>query len=65
MEKCHGLMGKLLGHSFRIAVTKGAPSIKINEASCSAATILRLIDESRPETYHGVYCKRCGKVING
>ncbi|AVF16212.1 Uncharacterised protein [Enterobacter hormaechei] len=66
MDKCQGIFGKLFGHSYRPAITRGAPSsLKIGEVEGSSSAVIEVINSTRPETYHGIYCKRCGKVING
>lgn len=45
---------------------QGAPSsLKIGEVEGSSSAVIEVINSTRPETYHGIYCKRCGKVING
>lgn len=63
MDKCTGVMGYLFGHSFTIAVTKGAVS-KVPSMKGNAYAVEKLLDAHREQTYHGIYCKRCGKVIN-
>lgn len=65
MDKCRGVLGFLFGHSYRPAITKGAPSAKLEAVEGSSSFIISLIDKTKPETFHGIYCKRCGKVING
>ena len=65
MDKCQGIFGKLFGHAYRPAITSGAPNLSLKSAQASSSSIGELIDKTRPETYHGIYCKRCGKVING
>ncbi|RAY30456.1 hypothetical protein DP184_06525 [Enterobacter kobei] len=65
MDKCQGIFGKLFWHSYRPAITKGAANLKLNAIEGSSSAIGELIDKTRPETFHGIYCKRCGKVING
>ncbi|POT26580.1 hypothetical protein C3433_13360 [Citrobacter freundii] len=65
MDKCQGILGKIFGHSYRAAVTKGAPNLSLKSIQVSSSVISEMIDKTRPETFHGIYCKRCGKVING
>lgn len=65
MDKCRGVLGFLFGHSYRPAITRGAPAANLGGMEGSGTVIIRLIDKTRPETFHGIYCKRCGKVING
>lgn len=31
MDKCQGVFGKIFGHSFRVAITKGAPDLKLRD----------------------------------
>jgi hypothetical protein len=64
MDKCTGVMGYLLGHSFQKAITKGAPAVSLRSIEGSASMLLEMVEKARPQTYHGIYCKRCGKVIN-
>ena len=65
MDKCQGIFGKIFGHSFRVAITKGAPSMNLKATEAGISSILQMMETSRPETYHGIYCKRCGKFIDG
>ena len=65
MDKCQGIFGKLFGHSYRPAITRGSPSENLGAMEGSGGAIIKVINSTRPETYHGIYCKRCGKVING
>lgn len=63
MDKCKGIIGFIFGHNYSVAVTKAAPiyEIKIHgDAKCCA----KVIDLYRSQTYHGIYCKRCGRVID-
>ncbi|KTH39039.1 hypothetical protein ASV25_11080 [Enterobacter hormaechei subsp. xiangfangensis] len=65
MDKCQGILGKLFGHSYRPAITRGAPTANLGAMEGSIRAVIGVINSTRPETYHGIYCKRCGKVING
>lgn len=65
MDKCRGVLGFLFGHSYHHAITRGSPAANLGAMEGSGTVIIRLIDKTRPETFHGIYCKRCGKVING
>lgn len=65
MDKCQGVFGKLFGHSYRPAITRGAPTSNLGAMEGSGSVVIKVINSTRPETYHGIYCKRCGKVING
>lgn len=60
MTSCTGIMGRIFGHSFTVVVTKGA----VREAPRLEGTALyvtKTLDAHREETYHGIYCKRCGE----
>lgn len=63
MDKCRGVLGFLFGNSYRPAITRGAPAANLGAMEGSGTVIIRLIDKTRPETFHGIYCKRCGKVM--
>lgn len=63
MDKCQGIFGKLFGHSYRPAITRGSPSANIGAVEGSSSFIISLIDKTKPETFHGIYCKRCGKWL--
>lgn len=65
MDKCQGILGKLFGHSYRPAITRGSPTANLGAMEGSSSAVIEVINSTRPETYHGIYCKRCGKVING
>ncbi|GJK71898.1 hypothetical protein TUM17564_39250 [Citrobacter freundii] len=65
MDKYRGVLGFLFGHSYRPAITRGAPAANLGAMEGSGMVIIELIDKTSPETFHGIYCKRCGKVING
>lgn len=65
MDKCQGIFGKLFGHSYRPAITRGEPTANLGAMEGSSSAVIEVINSTRPETYHGIYCKRCGKVING
>lgn len=63
--KCHGLLGSVFGHSFRPVITKGEPVFRsVEQRGCDLNKIIELTDKSRSETFHGLYCRRCGVVIN-
>ena len=63
IDKSRGDLGILFCHSYRPAITRGAPAANLGAMEGSGTVIIRLIDKTRPETFHGIYCKRCGKVI--
>lgn len=60
MKDCEGFLGIILGHNFQPIITKGEPAIKIKIEDGSMEELLPLLEASRPETYHGVFCRRCG-----
>lgn len=61
MDKCTGIMGWIFGHSYRPVITKSAAkSVPPMEGSAYVAG--KIIDMYRDETFHGIVCKRCGKV---
>lgn len=63
--KCHGFLGKIFGHSFRPVITKGEPVFRsVEQRGCDLNKIIELTDKSRLETFHGLYCRRCGVVIS-
>lgn len=61
MNKCTGIMGWVFGHRFRPVITSGQPTITELERM-TVDTAVRIIDASKPEVYHGLYCRRCGSV---
>lgn len=63
MDKCNGLFGAVFGHSFVPVITKSAPTRPV-QLEGNANFALKVVDAYREQTYHGCYCKRCGKVIN-
>lgn len=65
MDKCNGVLGKIFGHSYRIAITRGIPNCNIGNIEGSHRFMIDLVNSVRPEAFHGIYCKRCGKVIDG
>lgn len=65
MDKCQGVLGKIFGHSYRIAITRGIPGCNIGDIGGSHSFVIDIVNSTRPETFHGIYCKRCGKVIDG
>ncbi|MBK1519194.1 hypothetical protein [Enterobacter ludwigii] len=63
MDKCNGVLGALFGHIFVPVITKAAPTRPVQvEGNTNFAE--KVIDAHREQTYHGVYCKRCGKIID-
>lgn len=63
--KCHGFLGRIFGHAFRPVVTKGEPVFHVGKyRGCDINKIIELTDKARAETFHGLYCRRCGIVIS-
>lgn len=63
--KCHGLLRSVFGHSFRPVITKGEPVFRsVEQRGCDLNKIIELTDKSRSETFHGLYCRRCGVVVS-
>ncbi|HAU4359982.1 hypothetical protein [Klebsiella oxytoca] len=46
MDKCQGIFGKIFGHSFRVAITKGAPSMNLKAAETGISSILQMMETS-------------------
>lgn len=47
MDKCQGIFGKLFGHSYRPAITRGAPSsLKIGEVEGSSSAVIEVINST-------------------
>ena len=46
MDKCQGIFGKIFGHSFRVAITKGAPSMNLKTAETGISSILQMMETS-------------------
>lgn len=65
MDKCNGIFGWLFGHAYKPVITKGIPHIKLQGVKYDSQSVIRIIDKFRPETFNGLYCKRCGKMIDG
>lgn len=63
MDKCKGLLGSVFGHKFVPVITKSAPRYPV-QVEGNANFAEKVIDANREQTYHGVYCTRCGKVID-
>lgn len=54
-------MGKIFGHNFRPVITLGSPTITdINLHPHAASHTSKIIDATKSETFHGVFCSRCG-----
>ena len=62
-DKCIGIMGSIFGHSFSTVMTKEAVRV-VPTLEGKEPAVTKVLDAFRNETYHGIFCKRCGKVIN-
>jgi len=58
-QQCSGLVGRIFGHKFRPVVTLGAPTVGVTGQMCEA-TAIRILNNSKPEVFHGCICQRCG-----
>lgn len=63
-DKCTGIMGRIFGHNYELIITKGSPQYGAERVDVGGLNLLRLAEISRPQAYHGIYCKRCGKVVD-
>ena len=62
MDKCHGILGKLFGHSFKPVIAKSAVKLP-TRIEGTPSFVSRTLDAHRDEDYRGLYCKRCGKEV--
>lgn len=62
IDKCLGIFGRLFGHSLKPVITKGALKCQ-PRLEGTQSFVIRALDAHRDETYHGLYCKRCGKGV--
>ena len=62
MDKCQGVLGRLLAHSYRPVITKGAV-LAPNGLTVGGSQSKDLVEALRDQTFRGVYCKRCGNII--
>lgn len=64
-NRCTGIMGLVFGHKFIPVIKKGEPKlsqVKMNIDPAWHDEMMSLIDSTRPETFHGCICQRCGAV---
>ena len=64
MDKCNGLLGYIFGHRFVPVITKSSLTRPVQIHDTGESFAEKFIDAHREQTYHGVYCKRCGKIID-
>lgn len=60
-QPCYGLAGLLFGHSYEPRYSLGAPSLK--SLTLGSGNPVPLLEATKPKTYHGDVCSRCGHVI--
>ncbi len=63
---CAGLFGRLFGHDYQARHSIGEPTFGGYQGhfTCSEFHIEAMLDLSRPCTYNGDVCRRCGDVKN-
>lgn len=60
---CRGVSGFFLGHDFQPVITKSACNLPERLTSIKGEGAKEFIDGFRDETFHALYCVRCGEVI--
>lgn len=60
---CRGLAGALFGHKFRARYSIGTPTLA-RIRNCDDIYVAGVVEASKPRTYHGDVCERCGVIIN-
>jgi len=68
-NECAGLFGRLFGHDYQPRFTHGAPTYKVSDSNdvfsmVFSDDVASVITASKPRTYHGDVCRRCGDVKN-
>ena len=66
MDLCCGIFGRLFGHKYEGRFSHSAPKVdpKMVNSLVFADDLLALNRASRPVTYHGDVCVRCGHIAN-
>jgi hypothetical protein len=64
MSTCRGIVGALFGHKFVARFSEGRPTLTRVDAE-DARVGIDMVRVSKPLTYHGDICERCGEVISG
>lgn len=64
MQECKGIFGRLFGHNYQARMDEGQPTLYLESFKGSGDTYLELVRASRPTTYRGDVCKRCGDIRN-
>lgn len=67
MAECCGLAGRLFGHDYRPRYSVGVPAYVPGGGEGAwgvfSSDIAGIVAASRPRTYHGDVCLRCGHVL--
>lgn len=62
---CSGLVGLLFGHDYQARYSLGETKLSIGAMEGPASAWCKIIEASKPQTYCGDVCTRCGHVVNG
>lgn len=57
---CKGVAGFLFGHKFKHVITRDRVQLPNRNLEMRGFDL----DEFRNETFHAIYCQRCGKTIS-
>lgn len=60
---CKGVAGFLFGHKFKPVVTRSAANMPAGLRNISGEGAVEFMETLREETFHAVYCQRCGETI--
>lgn len=60
---CKGVAGFLFGHNFVSVVTKDGATIPAGLRNISGEGAVEFMETLRTETFHILYCQRCGETI--
>lgn len=61
---CKGVAGFLFGHKYIPIITKDAAKLPDGLRSLNGAGAVEFIAELRNETFHAIYCERCGEWLD-
>jgi hypothetical protein len=62
MSECKGLLGKIFGHKYYANYSFGSPML-IDVKRVTEEGFIRMIEATKPATYEGSICERCGHKI--
>lgn len=62
MSECKGLLGKIFGHKYYANYSFGQPQ-PIDIKGCSEQGFIKMLEATKPATYEGSTCERCGHKI--